>query len=64
MDKDSMNAVEIGDKVKLVEVGQCPLCKKKILMNSFRDVLSFKEFKVSGVCQECQDDIFSGGEEK
>jgi hypothetical protein len=36
----------------------CVFCHNKIDMNDFRDVLSKKEYLISGICQKCQDDIF------
>jgi len=46
--------------VKSVEKGRCPFCKKKINPDiEFRDELSRKEFKISGLCQNCQDKTFS-----
>lgn len=38
--------------------GLCPVCKKKIIMNEFKDSLSKKEFKISGMCQKCQNKVF------
>lgn len=40
------------------ERGLCPFCGKKVDENSFRDDLSLKEFKISGLCQTCQDEVF------
>jgi hypothetical protein len=34
----------------------CVLCRK--VADKFRDELSVKEFGMSGLCQECQDDYF------
>jgi len=34
----------------------CISCKKKI--KQFRDGLSEREYLLSGLCQECQDEIF------
>jgi len=34
----------------------CVSCKKQI--TGFRNPLSEKEFKISGLCQECQDSVF------
>ncbi len=42
----------------LVSQGNCPICKNKINTESFKDNLSLKEFKISGMCQECQDKVF------
>ncbi len=38
--------------------GLCPFCSKKVDPNSFKDELSKKELKISGLCQECQDKTF------
>ena len=37
----------------------CRTCNKKV--GDFKDSLSEKEYKISGMCQECQDSVF--GEE-
>lgn len=34
----------------------CPICHEKI--TSFKDVLSLKEYRISGLCQSCQDKTF------
>lgn len=44
--------------LKLVDSGKCPFCKKEIDFNDFKDELSKKEFKISGLCQQCQDETF------
>ena len=45
--------------------GFCPICKcKEPEKKGFVDELSKKEFEISGLCQECQDDIFSEEEVK
>lgn len=38
--------------------GKCPFCEKAVKADEFRDELSRKEFKISGLCQSCQDEIF------
>lgn len=49
----------MGAQVELVKAGKCPLCKTDIHPNKdFRDELSRKEYKISGMCQKCQDDFF------
>lgn len=45
-------------QVELVSQGKCPLCSKDIDPESFRDDVSRREFKISGICQSCQDEIF------
>jgi hypothetical protein len=34
----------------------CPLCRQPI--GEFRDELSRREYEISGMCQNCQDDVF------
>lgn len=58
MNKAIMNAVGFGDEVKLVEDGRCPFCKKAISNDSFRNERSLKEYRISGLCQFCQDEVF------
>lgn len=48
------------DLVKKVEQRKCPFCNKNINENDFKDKLSRKEYEISGICQECQDDFFEG----
>lgn len=39
--------------------GKCVTCgSEKIKSEDFRDSLSWKEFTISGMCQECQDKTF------
>lgn len=41
------------------EAGKCPFCGKDMSNPSFRDELSKKEYEISGLCQDCQDDFFN-----
>lgn len=34
----------------------CTMCKKPAI--EFKDFLSEKEYRISGLCQQCQDEIF------
>lgn len=56
MNKKLMKKAGFEKEVELTEKGLCPLCKKTEF--KFRDELSRKEFKISGLCQECQDELF------
>ena len=58
MNKRILQLAGFGEEVKAVERGDCPLCKRKVNKDEFRDELSHKEFKISGLCQLCQDEIF------
>lgn len=40
--------------------GKCPFCGKDMSNPQFRDEKSRKEFEISGICQECQDNYFEG----
>jgi hypothetical protein len=40
----------------LVLRGYCPLCSAEV--NSFRDEGSLREYRISGMCQSCQDKFF------
>ncbi len=44
-----------------IEKGLCATCGGDI--KEFRDELSEKEFKISRMCQTCQDDVFGCGDE-
>lgn len=37
---------------------KCPLCTEKVNEGEFRSEAFIKEFKSSGLCQECQDTVF------
>lgn len=46
------------------ELKPCPLCGNPVNFEDFRDDLSRREFKISGLCQKCQDEVFGGGNEE
>ena len=59
MNKDIMKAVGFKKEVEKVENCRCPFCDKDIdPKKDFRDDLSRKEFSISGLCQNCQDEMF------
>ena len=58
MNKRILQLAGFGEEVMAVERGDCPLCKRKVNKDEFRDELSRKEFEISGLCQLCQDEIF------
>ena len=41
---------------KSIEEDICWSCGKKA--TEFKDRMSYREFKISGLCQECQDKVF------
>lgn len=58
MNPEIMKRAGFKKEVERVEMGLCPICGIKIETGSFRNEISKKEFKISGMCQKCQDDIF------
>lgn len=49
---------EIRRMFDLKDMGKCPFCRKPVNVEKFRDELSLKEYRISGLCQSCQDDFF------
>lgn len=41
-----------------IKKGNCPFCNKEINEEDFKDDLSRKEYKISGLCQSCIDKTF------
>jgi len=58
MNKDIMRAAGFNDHVEKVEHGFCPFCSEPISIGEFTDELSKREYKISGLCQKCQDKMF------
>lgn len=40
------------------DAGLCPFCGLTVKPEELRDVLSRKEYHISGLCQKCQDETF------
>lgn len=59
MNKEIMKAAGFKEEVKLVEEKKCPFCKKPIVMSDFKDESSAREYGISGLCQKCQEEMFS-----
>lgn len=57
---DSTNKVvwRCSDLIDESLIKKCPFCLKEIDENNFKNKISKKEFKISGLCQECQDATF------
>ena len=60
MNKEIMKKMGFDEELKAIENGQCPFCRMVIKVTEFRDVLSRKEFGISGLCQKCQDSVDGG----
>jgi hypothetical protein len=58
MNKDLMKQCGFTKEVERVEQGKCSCCSKPIYQQDFRDVLSVREYNISGLCQQCQDFVF------
>ena len=41
------------------QLGLCPMCQSPITEDEFRDDLSRREYSISGMCQKCQDIVFT-----
>ena len=58
MNPKIMKQAGFGKEVELVNAGMCPFCKKAVFMNDFKNEISRKEYRISGFCQKCQDELF------
>ena len=58
MNPEIMKAVGFEKAVKDIKAEKCPTCGEYVSANNFRDRLSLEEFRISGMCQVCQDSIF------
>lgn len=56
---DAIKAIFGVDVNASVDSNECAMCKRPAV--NFRDSLSAREFRISGLCQECQDDIWGSG---
>jgi hypothetical protein len=56
-DENPKVATQLSEMLHLVSEGNCPFCKKPGPFE-FKNELSQKEFKISGLCQSCQDKFF------
>lgn len=63
MNKNIMKTLGLGEMIDVITRGVCPLCGKKVIVDEFRDYISKREFKISGMCQSCQDKVFNPKEE-
>jgi hypothetical protein len=63
MNKNILRAFGFEKEVKQVEAGICPTCGKRVDTDGFRDILSQQEFKITGTCQLCQDELFKGDDD-
>jgi hypothetical protein len=62
MNREIMKMMGFDKELSLIDEGRCPFCQKMVYLNDFRDELSVNEFRISGLCQQCQDKTFDGDE--
>lgn len=61
MDNEKLDFLKKIAPLKIIndlENNRCATCGKDVTKESFRNRISVKEFKISGMCQECQDEVF------
>ena len=59
MNENLMRAAGFGKEVDAVREGRCPFCGKTIdPRTEFKNSLSYHEYRISGLCQSCQDSTF------
>lgn len=57
---DLLKAFGFDDEVENLKSGRCPFCgSTKTSREDFRDEMSWREFKISGLCQGCIDKNFN-----
>lgn len=55
----NLRSFGFNKEVDAKQQGLCPFCHKKIDPETeFEDELSKKEYKISGLCQQCQNKVF------
>lgn len=45
--------------IEALRENKCPVCKDPIVIADFVDLLSLREYEISGLCQKCQDKFFN-----
>ena len=56
--KRFLRALGFKRKVAMVKDCRCPLCADRVDKKEFRNEVFMREFKRSGMCQECLDMVF------
>jgi len=62
MNHEIMNAL-FPAETAAVDAGICPFCLKHINVEDFTDKLSYQDYKITGMCQACQDEFYAQGED-
>lgn len=63
MNKDLVRQI-FPEQVENFENKQCSTCGRDMSKPQFRDLLSVKEYQISGMCQSCQDGVFGEYDER
>jgi hypothetical protein len=58
--KEAINHIFFGSQ-DAINNDKCPICNEDI--KEFRDSISKEEYELSGMCQDCQDLVFSDRED-
>ena len=58
MNKKIMIKAGFAKELKAIKQHKCPICRKKINMEDFKDEVSKIEFMISGICNACQKEFF------
>lgn len=58
MNKKIIETIFGKKTIEDIENNICPCCGEEIESVEFRDRLSIEEYKISGMCQKCQDKVF------
>ena len=56
--ESAITAITGIDRRQAVASKRCATCGNAVLLTSFKNSLSLKEFHISAMCQYCQDEIF------
>jgi len=56
--KKNLKNLGFEKEIENVEKNRCPFCNKEINMDDFQDELSRREYRISGLCQDCQNKVF------
>jgi hypothetical protein len=56
--KRSLKELKIGQKIAMFKDYRCSLCSLRVDIEEFRNQVFFREFRISGLCQGCQDLVF------
>jgi hypothetical protein len=57
--KNNLKILGFDKEVGKVEQGLCPFCDQPVSEKDFRDEISRREYELSGMCQNCQDQTFN-----